>query len=274
MFNISRGRRRLHNKQFMRSLLVLFDFNRVENCLSWWRRCTHLHRGCGIVLQLRFRDCEGGIERWSNSFGAFFSLLLLLLAPRALASNLVINSVLRRNGIFFIVLVDAFELWGSPLLLNLSVLLASVGISSVHIEDQVFLGSSWVIWLSFLVLVAGGGGVRCNYGRSSSIFCGLILKHLADSDGAAFIAESEAAELRGDVVLLQSDGDASLDAADDLGEATCKLGLLFLHTFHSLFTLLIGYEDLLNCAFVSNCVDVKDALVALWKNWLVWYEFE
>ena len=70
-------------------------------------------------------------------------------------------------------------------------------------------------------------------------------------------------------MLLQSDGDTSLDAADNLGEATCELRLLLLNTFSSLFTLLIRYEKLLNCALISNCVDVKDALVTLRKDRLV-----
>ena len=191
MFNVSRGCRRLQNKQFMRSLFVLLDNNRAENCLSWW--CSHLHCGCGIVLQHRSRECEGGIVGWSNSFGAFLSFYLLQLSPRALASNLVINSVLRRNSIIFIILVDAFERSSRLLLLNLSVLFASVGFSTVHIEDQVLFGSSRLIWLSFLVLVGVSPScIWCNCGRSSSIFCWLVLEHLADSDGATFIAESEA----------------------------------------------------------------------------------
>ena len=111
--------------------------------------------------------------RLSNSFGAFLSFFLLLaLAPRALASNLVINSVLRRIGIFFIVFVDASELGCCSLLLNLSVFLGSIHFTTFHIEDQLFLGSGSrlnCLALSFLVLAGSDSG------RSSGIFCGLIL---------------------------------------------------------------------------------------------------
>jgi hypothetical protein len=200
--------------------------------------------------------------RLSNSFGAFLSFYLLLaLAPRALASNLVINSVLRRNGIFFIVLVDTLELGCCSLRLNLSILLASIRVSTIHIEDQFLLGdSSWLLSLSFLV---PAGDDSSSNGRSSSIFCGLILKHLTYCDGAAFVTQSETTELRDGVALLQSDGNASLDAADNLGEATCELRLLLLNTFACSLTLLVRYEDLLYCALVSDGVDVKYALVTL-----------
>ena len=183
------------------------------------------------------RGCEGGILRLSNSFGAFLSFFLLLaLAPRALASNLVINSVLRRIGIFFIVLVDASKLGCCSLLLNLSVFLGTIRFTTFHIEDQLFLGSgSRLNCLSLSFLALAGSGLW----RSSSIFCGLILKHLTNCDCATFVTEGEATELGDDVILLQSDRDTSLDAADNLGEAACELRLLLLNTLASLFTLLI-----------------------------------
>jgi hypothetical protein len=176
--------------------------------------------------------------RLSNSFGAFLSFFLLLaLAPRALASNLVINSVLRRIGIFFIVFVDASELGCCSLLLNLGVFLGSIHFATFHIEDQLFLDSGSrlnCLSLSFFGL-AGSGSLRC----SSSIFCGLILKHLTNCDCATFVTKGEATELRDIFMLLKSDWDTCLDAANNFGEATCKLRLLLLNTFTSLFTFLI-----------------------------------
>lgn len=269
MLIISHGSR-LNNKQPLGSLLVLFDFNRTENCLSRW--CSHLNRGWGIILQHCSRGCEGGIVRLSNSFGAFLSFFLLLaLAPRALASNLVINSVLRRIGIFFIVLIDASKLGCCSLLVNLSVFLARIHFTTFTIVDQLFLDSGNrfdCLSLSFLGL-AGSGSLR----RSSSIFCRLILKHLTNCDCATFVTKGEATELRDIFILLQSDWDTRLDAANNLGEATCELRLLLLNTFSSLFTLLIWNQDLLYCTFICNCVNVKDALVSFWKNRLIWNKF-
>ena len=64
-------------------------------------------------------------------------------------------------------------------------------------------------------------------------------------------------------MLFQGDWDASLDATDDLGKATSELRLELLNTFSCFFALLVSHKDFLYCAFISDSVNVKDALVAL-----------
>lgn len=150
------------------SILYLLDLNRLplllpQNnnfcCCSliegrWWSTLLLLlWSRWGTNLQLILSGGDGGIVRRCKTCGEFLSMLLLL-APRALASNLVINSLLRRSSLFLVIFIDAIELCGLSFLLDLGVFLASKSLASVHVKDQVFLGTSWLIYLGLFVLCA------------------------------------------------------------------------------------------------------------------------
>lgn len=75
------------------------------------------------------------------------------------------------------------------------------------------------------------------------------------------------------VALFEADGDASLDSADDLGEALGKLGLLLLIDI-ALVVLFVGDKDLLDGGIICDGVQVEDALVALGEDGLVTDQLE
>jgi|NOAtaT_7_FD_contig_61_3673613_length_680_multi_2_in_0_out_0_2 hypothetical protein len=81
---------------------------------------------------------------------------ILLLTPRALASSLVINSLLRSSGIFFfIILIDSTELSTLSLFLYLSPLLLRINFTGFRIEDlRLFSRSSLFSALSLLIFGA------------------------------------------------------------------------------------------------------------------------
>ncbi len=208
-------------------------------------------------MQLVLSGGDGELLRRCIACGEFLSLLLLL-APRALASNLVINSLLRRSGLFLIVLIDTVELCTFSFLRDLSILLASVTLATFHVKDQVLLRISWLIHLGLLGLCT-----CCSNRRSSGIFGWLVLQHLTDSDCAAFVTKGEATELGNRIILLQGNRNASLNAANDLRETFSELWLLLFHTFLALLALLIRNEDFFYCALICNCVDMEDTLITL-----------
>lgn len=218
---------------------------------------------CGTHVQLVLSGGDGELLRRCNACGEFLSLLPLL-APRALASNLVINSLLRRSGLFFIVLIDTLELCTLSFLLDLRILLLSVSLATFHVKDQVFRCISWLIHLGLLDLCS-----CCSNRRSSGIFSRLVLQHLTNSDCTAFVTKGEATELGNDIILLQGNRNASLNAAYDLRKTFSELWLLLFHTFLALLALLIRNKDFFYCALISNRVDMENTLITLWKDGLV-----
>jgi len=107
---------------------------------------------------------------------------------------------------------------------------------------------------------------RCS--SSSNCISRLIPEYLSDCNGAAFVSESKAPELRENVVLFKRHGDASLDATDKAGVGLNKFGHL-LFCYISLLVLLERSQELFDLDLVRHRVDVHHALVTLRHNGLV-----
>jgi len=116
----------------------------LGNSISSWQ----------IVLGCR----NGGIfVSWGNHCLCWKMISkILLLTPRALASSLVINSLLRSSGIFFfVILIDSTELSTLSLFLYLSPLLLRINFTGFRIEDlRLFSSSSLFSALSLLIFGA------------------------------------------------------------------------------------------------------------------------
>lgn len=175
-------------------------------------------------------------------------LLRWVLLPRARVSGKLAQSLIIRGSrgllgpvrLSALVIVTAFFIFGNTsqtcfltLLLPFFIFLTSKSLASIHVEDQIVVNCNRLSASRFLDLFFVNGK------RALSNFLGwLILQDLADSDGLSFITESEAAQLREDVVLLKRNGDSHLDAANDLGETASELGSLLLNNITSIVFLI------------------------------------
>lgn len=170
-----------------------------------------------------------------------------MLLPRARVSGKLAQSLIIRGSrgllgpvrLSALVVVTAFFIFGNTsetcfltFLLPFFVFLTSKSLASIHVEDQIVVNCNRLSGSRFLDLFFVNDDALNN-------FLGwLILQDLADSDGLAFITESEAAQLREDVVLLKWNRDSHLDAANDLGETASELGSLLLNNFTSIVFLI------------------------------------
>ena len=175
-------------------------------------------------------------------------LLRWVLLPRARVSGKLAQSLIIRGSrgllgpvrLSALIVITAFFIFGNArqtcfltLLLPFFLFLTSYKLVCLLDVDQIVVSCNRLSGSRFLDLFFVNGNEALNN------FLGwLILQDLADSDGLSFITESEAAQLREDVVLLKWNGDSHLDAANDLGETSSELGSLLLNNLTSIVFLI------------------------------------
>ena len=212
---------------------------------------------------------------WSRLIDLNLIHLLLLNAPRALESSHLgvgdgVKSLLWLGGLssifIFIIFINALELLLFTLPLSLCILLRSKHLTTLHVVDQVLLDWSssgccrlWSLIRLYLFLLSSCRNCVCS---------GLVLEDPSNRNSLSLISQGEATKLGHSIMLLERNGNAGLNAANDSIEALCILRHLLFNNF-TLLILLVRDKDLLNGCFIRDSMNMENALVALRHDGLV-----